>query len=202
MLLFLGLCLYGTTEASAQISEIWKRAGVGLSVGLFKPLDSDVDAGAAFGFNFGLSPQEGWGLTGGFSWYGADLFATDLLRDRKVAEVRIRPLMAGVGYTWKRGRVATSASVVAGVSFNSGNADALRDAVRESVSLDVGNSFAWRPQIKVEFAVVPKLGVAAASGFLFTYPKVTLTTPRARITDRWNANSFYLFGGFTFYPFR
>jgi len=94
-------CAVTATNASAQgITNVARRAGIGGSVGGIFPLDDDVTAGRALGFNFGLAPERGLGLTLGFGWYSADSTLSGVSGEAEVGDLRIRPVMAGVGYTW------------------------------------------------------------------------------------------------------
>jgi hypothetical protein len=194
------------TNASAQmITNLAKRAGIGGSVGGIFPLDDDVTAGKAFGFNFGLAPQPGLGFTLGFGWYTADLTLSRVSGDREVGDLRVRPLMAGVGYTWVNGRVATGVSINAGISFNSIR---LNDQYRTffgpgtEVRVDASNSFAARPQLRVEYAVARKVGVFSSAGYFFTEFDNVIETPIGRFENEWDASSFNLFVGVMVYPFR
>ena len=108
------------TNASAQvITNMVKRVGVGGAVGGILTVDDDVNAGVTFGVNAGLAPAPGFGPTIGFGWYQADLTLSGVSGDRDVGRLRVRPLMAGVGYTWVKDRVAVGLSINAGISFNS-----------------------------------------------------------------------------------
>jgi len=194
------------TNASAQmITNMAKRAGIGGSVGGIFPLDDDVTAGKAFGFNFGLAPEPGLGFTLGFGWYTADLTLSGVSGDREVGDLRIRPVMAGVGYTWVNGRVATGVSINAGISFNSIR---LNDQYRTffglgtEVRVDASNSFAARPQLRVEYAVARKVGVFSSAGYFFTEFDNVIETPIGRFENEWDASSFNLFVGVMVYPFR
>ena len=194
------------TNASAQmITNMAKRAGIGGSVGGIFPLDDDVTAGKAFGFNFGLAPEPGLGFTLGFGWYTADLTLSGVSGDREVGDLRIRPVMAGVGYTWVNGRVATGVSINAGISFNSIR---LNDQYRTffgpgtEVRVDASNSFAVRPQLRVEYAVARKVGVFSSAGYFFTEFDNVIETPIGRFENEWDASSFNLFVGVMVYPFR
>ena len=194
------------TNASAQmITNMAKRAGIGGSAGGIFPLDDDVTAGKAFGVNFGLAPEPGLGFTLGFGWYTADLTLSGVSGDREVGDLRIRPVMAGVGYTWVNGRVATGVSINAGISFNSIR---LNDQYRTffglgtEVRVDASNSFAARPQLRVEYAVARKVGVFSSAGYFFTEFDNVIETPIGRFENEWDASSFNLFVGVMVYPFR
>ena len=194
------------TNASAQmITNMVRRVGVGGSVGSIVTFDDDVANGAAFGFNFGLAPAPGFGPTLGFGWYQQDLTLSGLSGDREIGRLRVRPLMAGVGYTWVKDRVAVGASVNAGVSFNSIR---LNDEYRTffgpgtEVRIDASNSFAVRPQLRVEYAVARKVGVYTSAGYFFTEFDNVIETPLGRFENEWDASSFNLFVGVMVYPFR
>ena len=199
-------CAVTATNASAQgFTNLVKRAGIGGSVGGIFPFDDDVTAGKAFGFNFGLAPEQGVGLTLGFGWYTADLTLSGVSGDAEVGDLRVRPLMAGVSSTWVKGRVATGVSINAGVSFNSIR---LNDQYRSffgpgtEVRVDASNSFATRPQLRVEYAVAKKVGVFSSVGYFFTEFDNVIETPRGRFENEWDASSFNVFVGVMVYPFR
>ncbi len=199
-------CVVTATTASAQgLPNIVKRAGVGGSFGGIFPFDDDVTVGKAYGFNFGLAPEQGFGFTLGFGWYTGDLTLSRVSGDREVGDLRIRPLMAGVGYTWVKGKVATGVSINAGISFNSIK---LSDQYRTffgpgtQVSVDSSNSFAARPQLRVEYAVAKKVGVFSSAGYFFTKFDNVIETPVGRFENEWDGSSFNLFAGVMVYPFR
>src|ERR1044072_6723775 len=99
-------CVMTATNASAQmVANIAKRAGIGGSVGGIFPFDDEVSVGAAFGVSAGLAPEPGFGPPLGFGWYQGDLTLSGISGDREVGDLRVRPLMGGVGYTWVRGRL-------------------------------------------------------------------------------------------------
>ena len=199
-------CVVTATTASAQgLPNIVKRAGVGGSFGGIFPFDDDVTVGKAYGFNFGLAPEQGLGFTLGFGWYTGDLTLSRVSGDREVGDLRIRPLMAGVGYTWMKGKLATGVSINAGISFNSIK---LNDQYRSffgpgtQVTVDSSNSFAARPQLRVEYAVAKKVGVFSSAGYFYTEFDNTIDTPIGRFENEWDASSFNLFVGVMVYPFR
>ena len=199
-------CALTATSAAAQaIPDIVRRVGIGGSVGGIFPLDDDVNAGLAGGVNFGLAPATGFGPTIGLGWYEGDLTLSRVSGDVEVGRLRVRPLMAGVGYTWVNGRVATGVSINAGISFNSIRLD---DQYRaffgpgSDVRVDASNSFAARPQFRVEYAVARKVGVYSSAGYFFTEFDNVIETPAGRFENEWDASSFNIFVGVMVYPFR
>lgn len=199
-------CVMTATNASAQmITNIAKRAGIGASVGRIFTFDDDVNVDTGFGVNAGLAPAPGLGPTIGFGWYQGDLTLSGVSGDVEVGRLRIRPLMAGIGYTWVRGRLATGVSINAGISFNSIK---LNDQYRTffgpgtEVRVDASNSFAARPQVRVEYAVARKVGVYTSLGYFFTEFNNVIETPIGRFENEWDASSFNIFVGAMVYPFR
>jgi hypothetical protein len=204
-------CVVTATSASAQtaqrIANLAKRAGIGASVGKMFTFDDEVNVGTGVGVSFGLSPREksGLGPTIGFGWYEGDLTFSGLTGDAEVGSLRVRPLMAGVGYTWVKDRLAAGVSFNAGISFNSIR---LSDQYRTffgpgtEVRVDASNSFAMRPQVRVEYAVAKKVGVFSTAGYFFTEFNNVVETPVGRFENEWDASSFNLFAGVMFYPFR
>jgi len=199
-------CAMTATSASAQmITTMARRVGIGGSVGGIFPLDEDVDAGLAAGVNAGLAPQPGFGPTIGFGWYRGDLRMSRISGDLEVGRLRVRPLMAGVGYTWVTGRVATSASINVGISFNSIR---LNDEYRAlfvpaaEPRVDASNSFAARPQLRIEYAIARKVGVYSSAGYFYTEFDNVIETPGGRFENEWDASSFNIFVGVMVYPFK
>jgi len=199
-------CVVTATNASAQmIANTAKRAGIGGSFGGIFPLDDDVTVGQAYGVNFGLAPAPGFGPTIGFGWYTGDLTLSGITGNTEVGDLRVRPLMAGVGYTWVRGKLATGVSINAGISFNSIK---LNDQYRNffgpgtEVRVDASNSFAARPQLRFEYAVARKVGVYTSLGYFFTEFNNVVETPIGRFENEWDASSFNIFVGAMVYPFR
>ena len=153
--MFVTLMALGLVAVPATASaQFWKQLGFGANIGVTEPLDNDVDTAAVAGFTGGTLPEHGWGFAASLGWFEADLIEDRGAESRRVGELKVRPLMAGVGYTWLRGRVAATASFTAGISLNGG---ALDDALAQAPSaggqefaIEVGNSFAARPSFEVE----------------------------------------------------
>jgi hypothetical protein len=199
-------CTATATNASAQIvANTVKRAGIGGSAGGYFTFDDEVNVGSAYGVNFGLAPAPGFGPTLGFGWYQGDLKLSGVSGETEVGVLRVRPLMAGVSYTWVHGRVATGVSINAGISVNTIK---LNDRYRTffgpgtEVRVDASNSFAVRPQLRVEYTVAKKVGAFSSAGYFFTKFDNVIETPVGRFENEWDGSSFNLFVGAMFYPFR
>jgi hypothetical protein len=192
--------------ASAQfISDLVKRTGVGVTLGVVKPVDDHVDASPVLGVTFGLAPSPGWSWAGSLGWFTGDLLLDDGSGGVDVGRVRVRPLMGGIGYTWVTGKLASTVSLTAGVSFNAADVDESYQQVfgpGTDVSIQMDNSFAVRPGIDLEYTLSPKWALIAYSNFFITTINSELHTPVGRFEDEWNATSFQTAAGVVFYPFR
>jgi len=188
-----------------MIANTAKRAGIGGSVGAIFTLDDDVNVGSGFGINAGLAPSPGLGPAIGFGWYEGDLTLSGVSGDAVVGRLRVRPLMGGIGYTWVNGRVATGVSINAGISFNSIRLNDQYSTLfgpGTEVRIDASNSFAARPQFRIEYAVARKVGIYSTVGYFFTKFDNVIDTPVGRFENEWDASSFNIFVGAMVYPFR
>ena len=70
------------------------------------------------------------------------------------------------------------------------------------VRVDASNSFAARPQFRIEYAVARKVGVYSSVGYFFTEFNNVIETPIGRFENEWDASSFNFFVGAMVYPFR
>jgi len=199
-------CVVTATNASAQvITNLIKRVGIGGSVGTFFTSDDNVNTALGVGVNVGLTPKPGLGATLGLGWYQTDLTLSGVSGDVEVGRLRVRPIMAGIGYTWMKDRLATSVSIGAGISFNSIK---LNDQYRTffgpgtEVRVDASNSFVVRPQFRVEYAVAKKVGVYSSVGYFFNKFDNVIETPIGRFENEWDASSFNISVGARVYPFK
>ena len=68
--------------------------------------------------------------------------------------------------------------------------------------MDASNSFAARPQFRVEYGVARKVGVYSSAGYFFTEFDNVIETPVGRFENAWDASSFNIFVGVMIYPFK
>jgi hypothetical protein len=177
--------------ATAAYAQTEGRVGVGASVTVNNTTDDDVDSAVSVGPLIRLNPRKGWGPAGALNWYRADL-QSPAGGDQQFAELRVRPLMAGVSYTIGSGAVLTSFSIVAGPSFNRVEFD--EDVVRiPEASIDVENSFAVRPGVGVTWTVRPRVAIVGFGGYMINRPDITYNNGTGNVfTDEWNADSVVL----------
>lgn len=193
-----------THAASAQfLANMVKNAGVGASVGVVHTTDSDVDVGPVYGVTVTLAPRPGWDWAGSLGWFSGDLLINN--GRTTVGSLSVKPFMGGIGYTWVIGRLATTASLTAGISLNSADlADEYKQAFGPgtTVNLDMDNSWCVRPAIEFEYALTRKLALTAYTNYFWTKVDSQLRTPDATFSDVWNASSVQATVGVVFYPFR
>lgn len=186
-----------------NLGKLIKKVGFHVSTNFADPLDTKrAYRDGSYGVSIGLAPGEhnGWRYPFGIAWYTEELVAPNGTR---FAELRARPIYGGFGYGWHFGKLSTGAQVQAGYSFNTLKAgDQLPAAFGEGVAIDVGNSFAVRPQLKIEYFLTRKFTVRSSLNYVFTNPRVTVVTPTGTLSERWNASNVSLSVGVGVYPFR
>ncbi len=118
---------------------------VGASVSRSNPEAGSLASRASVGPLFRFGSGRGLGVAIGFSWFHAALVGA--APGQTLGRVHVKPIMAGLGYTLRSGRVSVSPSIVAGPAFNSASVSGSGPADRVAVSVD--NSLAWRPAVSV-----------------------------------------------------
>jgi hypothetical protein len=174
------------------------RLGVGASVTHVRPQSSDLTrAPWLLGPIVRLQPDEGWGFAGAFNWYNTDLDGRFAGVNGDIGELQTKPLMGGVGYTLRHGRVRTTFSLVGGPAWNRLR---IRDEVRMAFdaagrniddTIDVA-SLAIRPGAGASIRVAPRLDLTAFGGYLFNRPKFTVPTPAGDVENDWDGDGVVL----------
>jgi hypothetical protein len=101
----------------------------------------------------------------------ADLHA-DSGAEASLARIRIRPVMAGLGYTVRRDRLSASLSLVGGLAVNSLKLPDPIDLAETALSVD--HSLAWRPGVSFWLDVDDRVALNLFTGYLVTRPRVTV----------------------------
>lgn len=152
---------------------------VGASVAWSIPASASLNDRLAFGPLIKLGSPAGFGPAIGFDWYQAEMgTAADLVDVR----IRVKPVMGGVGYTWRRNRVAISPSIVAGYAFNNLSISGTAPVVR-AVPVDIGNSFAWRVGASAWFDLTRRVAMNLSAGRLMTGLRLTVLED-GRLSER------------------
>jgi hypothetical protein len=199
IVLIVALFLCTASIATAQTKG---RVSVGVSASYIQPSSDGVQSLVGFGPLVRLNPKRGWGVTGAFNWFRADV-DNPSGEDGDFATMRIRPLMAGVAYTIGPPKVLTSFSLVAGWSFNRFDfEDTFLDnlpqgSVRPSV--DIENAFAIRPGVNVTVTVAPRVAIVGFGGYMFSRPDVVYRdSAGAEFRNQWKGDAFVLSAGIVY----
>ena len=156
-------------SASAQSKG---RVSAGVSMALNTMTDSDVDNAFSIAPLVRVNPRRGWRLATAFNWVNADLKDPGG-GDGKFARMKIRPVMAGIGYTFGPDRTLFNVSVVGGPSFNSVDFhDEFIERISSTPTIDADNGFAIRPGFSVTQTLAPRVGLTAFTGYMFNRPRI------------------------------
>lgn len=158
------------------------------------------------GDHFGVSllwrlghSQEGFGWEWGLNWFSSDVdhsFGGAPAFD--LGDLRIRPLMAGYGYTHLIGPTAIKGSIQGGYAFTSFEAEPSAAGVYQaalgarSFSTDVSNTFVVRPQFSVWHDLSRKVGLNVTAGYMIARPTLTVSTTLGEERQRVRADMFML----------
>jgi len=124
--------------------------------------------------------KPGWGFHWGLNWFSADLERSIGGDSVEFGELKLRPFMAGYGYTYKVGRTSITAATLAGYAFGSVKmapvaADAYRDRLgARTISADASNAFTVKPEISGWYDISKKIGLRVNAGYIIARPHVTV----------------------------
>jgi hypothetical protein len=126
--------------------------------------------------------QPGWGPHWGLYWYAVDIDRPIGGTSTMLGKVHIRPIMAGYGYTWLRGRNAISANALAGYAFATMKLDDDASAAYQSrlgvqvTDSSASNPFVFRPEIDFWHDINNLFGVNVNVGYIIARPDVRIAT--------------------------
>lgn len=155
------------------------------------PLDGDVASDISIGGFFKRRPKAGWSPALGLNWFRVDLRRRG--QDRLLGKIRVRPFMAGVGYTVVKGRFSYGGAAVAGYSFN--KITTTDDVVaNDHATFDAKSCFVWKLGVNAHYALGSRFVLTTGVGFAFLDPKIRLTVsgPGRTVTREgsWKTNAF------------
>jgi hypothetical protein len=196
--------LLAAGDVSAQIDS---RLAVGASVTTRVAPSDDAGNGAAVGFEWRLgAARPGWGWeTSLFSWFDTDV-QVPLTSSTTVdpGHIRMRPLMAGYGYTWVRGRTAITADLVAGYSLNSFRLDsaALQEYSQRlgaaGIESEATNAFCVKPEVQVWYDINRRFGLKLNGGYLIARPSMVIRSSLGELVRPVDADTFLITAGLVY----
>jgi hypothetical protein len=162
------------------------RVMLGPALNSVNPWDSDVGKDMGPGLIVRGVPRRGLGPVVDLSFFTLDLKRKG--QPRPLGELRLRTLLAGIGYTIERGRLATTFAVAAGHAFTKAESD-LQD-----VHFDVSSAPLARTSVTFTWSAGRRIALLSSLGAVFVEPKVTLQRETAdgplTETGTWRAHSY------------
>jgi hypothetical protein len=145
-----------------------------------------------------LPVRNGVGPTIGFSWTDLPI-ATSPQGTPGLAQLRMRPIMAGAAWGRSMGRTALSASIVGGWSFNEIRPDPTQAGPFRAIHAT--DSFVWRSGVAVWHDLDDRFGVNVFVGGLFTSPRVTFAADDTLATRRLPSRTLIVSAGLAYWLF-
>ena len=183
-------------------AQVGSRIALGAGVGLVVPSEDHMSPQVSVGplFRFGEN-EKGWAPAIGLGWTSGVLDGSLGAADGEYAEVRIRPVMAGVSHTWHHGQWSYEASLTAGYAFNS--VDLLDEGRRifpgaSNVDVEISNSFALAPRFRAWYDVNNRVGWMVGTSLMFTRPELTFQSGSSTVTKQVGGASLQLNTGIAF----
>ena len=192
------------SPASSRLDEFEPDGSPGLlalgaSLGWSRPSSEPLRSRAAIGPLIRLGSGRGLGVAIGFDWFKADFMTGDATVP-SVAHVTVRPVMAGLSYTFATDRVSVSPGIVGGVAFNSLSITET-GAVGGALAVEVKNSLAWRPGVSVWFDVNRRLAANVSTGYVVTAFDLTVLDGGRLAKHRTSGSTLMLRGGLAYKVF-
>ena len=172
---------------------------LGASIGWSRPSSEPLQSRASIGPLIRLGSGRGLGVAIGFDWFKADFMTGDAMVP-SVAHVTVRPVMAGLSYTFATDRVSVSPGIVGGVAFNSLSITET-GAAGGALAVEVENSLAWRPGVSVWFDVNRRLAANVSAGYVVTAFDLTVLDGGRLAKHHTSGSTLMLRGGLAYKVF-
>jgi hypothetical protein len=176
--------LVGTAERAAGQEQNKLAVGISLSHrGSTDPL-AHGDIGVGFKWRIGHG-EPGWGWHYTLSWYETHVDRTVDGHTTEFGDLRIRPVMAGYGYTYALGaRTLATAAFFGGLAFPGFHS--------EPDALDVKTGFLTpviKPELSVWHDVGRRFGIAVDVGYIIARPRLTVSGASIHESSRFRADT-------------
>lgn len=184
---FLALLLAALTLPAELRAQTTGRVAVGANVSMKRALAEDSHGHNSVGFLWRLGHgREGWGWKYGINWYSVEIDTPVGEGTQAFGKLRVRPILAGYGYTHVMGRTKVSANLLGGYAFNSFSVrDSFATAYRadrgvDSMETSPSNGLVLKPEVSMWYDISEKIGFNLNSSYLIARPEVTVTSPLGR----------------------
>jgi hypothetical protein len=175
----------GLLDADLKASNQKRLLAVGGTIGWSRPAEDRLASGVSVGPLIRLGSGHGFGPAVAFGWYGTDVHSA--VDSRRLAHLRIRPVMAGVALRRSGDRFSTSVELVAGVAFNGVHPRTPIHA--DELPVDVSSSFVWRPGTSLWVDLNARLAIGLSAGYAVTRPRLTTIEDGSVRTRRVHADA-------------
>jgi hypothetical protein len=127
--------------------------------------------------------HEGWGFHWGLNWYAVDIDRPIGGLVTELGELKVRPIMAGYGYSYRlRPRLSITGAVLGGYAF--GSIGLVPSAVNayerrlgsQSVTARASNTFVLKPELNVWYDLNKDFGLNINAGYMIARPDVIVDT--------------------------
>lgn len=179
--LFVAIIMIGIAAGHAR-AQIDNRLAAGVTTGIASARGGDGSTEVSFELRFGHE-RAGWGpQISLFNWFDTGLHEPIAARTVEVGNLRARPMMAGYGYTWARGRTTLTADLLAGYSVNSfeldpaAQADYAQRLGATRVDSKATNAFAVKPEFQMWYDLNGRIGLKLTGGYLVSRPSIVISS--------------------------
>jgi hypothetical protein len=143
--------------------------------------------------------HEGWGFHWGLNWYAVDIDRPIGGLVTELGELKVRPIMAGYGYSYRlKPRLSITGAVLGGYAF--GSIGLVPSAVNayerrlgsQSVTARASNTFVLKPELNVWYDLNKDFGLNVNAGYMIARPDVIVDTTTGQDKRTARADQFIL----------
>jgi len=197
---------------------------VGAAVPSYAQTDSKFAVGAEFGVRASTAPeahgsptpgilwrfgrsQTGWGFHWGLNWYSTDIDRSIVGQNIELGELKVRPFMAGYGYTYNYRRYSITAAILGGFALTSmtlapGAGDVYVNRLgARAVTSDASNTLVAKPEVNVWYDINKKFGLNVTAGYMIARPSVNVRSTLGTDSSRVRADMFTIKAGLAYSVF-
>jgi hypothetical protein len=191
--------------APPAVAQEASAVSLGLSWSVTAPTSPSADADVGPGVLLRLRGSQGIGPSVAFNWFSTPVRTTVDGKPAYLGRVRLRPLMAGIGYSRQLGRkLKWSATADAGIAFARARATGgLEQAYAErlgvgQVTVAAHDAFAWRVNGSLWMDLGPRYGLVVSLGYLGVRPEIAVVTSAGTTRGRVDVGSVVTSVGFAY----
>ena len=149
--------------------------------------------------------HEGWGFHWGLNWYAVDIDRAIGGQATALGELKVRPFMAGYGYTYSMTRrLSITADVLGGYAFGSiGLTPTAIDAYRNRLGAQAAtakstNTLVLKPEIGSWYDVNNKVGLNVNFGYMMARPDIIVSSTAGADRRKVRADQFIIKAGIVY----